>query len=84
MGPKQVLPLQVKVDVEVMSVKVYSILSRFPELMPPHQIQLSVTSVVANELDYEIVLNEFEFQSCYYVHIRINALREMFWIPSSL
>ena len=32
--------------------------------------------VVANELDCDIVVNEFELQSLYYVHFRTNTLRK--------
>ena len=32
MGPKQVLPLQVRVDIGVIVIKVYSVLFRAPEL----------------------------------------------------
>ena len=41
MGPKQMLPLQVRVDLGVMALKVFSTLTRSPELMP-YQMQFSV------------------------------------------
>ena len=36
----------------------------------------SLHSVVANALDWVIVISEFELQSFYYVHFRTNALRK--------
>ena len=39
---KQVLPLRIRVNVEVMAFKEYFILSRSPELEPHHQMQFSV------------------------------------------
>ena len=34
----------------------------------------SPCSIVANVQDHDIVVNEFKFQSRYYVHFRINTL----------
>ena len=36
-------------------------------------MQWSVRAVVSNLLDCDIVENEFELQSCYYVHFRTNT-----------
>ena len=37
---------------------------------------MSLRSVVANVLDFKIVVSEFEFQSLYYVYFRINILEK--------
>ena len=42
MGPKQVLPLQVRVDIRVTAMKEYTTLRKTPESEPPHQIKFSV------------------------------------------
>ena len=45
MEPLQVLPIQIKVDLEVMAIKeikVYSTLPRSPKVKIQHQMQLSV------------------------------------------
>ena len=42
MGPSQVLPLQVRIDLRVMAMKGYSILLRPPEMEPHNQMQFSV------------------------------------------
>ena len=34
----------------------------------------SLREVVAKALDWEIVVSEFEPQSCYYIHFRTNIL----------
>ena len=46
MGPKEVLPFWVKVDLRVMAMKVYSRLPRAAELNPHHQIQFSVIPLI--------------------------------------
>ena len=35
----------------------------------------SLRGVVANVKDYDVIVSEFEPQSCYYVHFRTNFLR---------
>ena len=42
MGPKQVLPLQFRVDLGVMAMKRYSTFFKSPELEPHFQMQFSV------------------------------------------
>ena len=44
MGPQQVLPLWVRVDLEVMAIKGYSTLPKAPELELNHQMQYSIIS----------------------------------------
>ena len=49
MGPKQVLQLQVRVDLGVMAMKGYSTFPRSPKLEPHHQMQFSVISRILNK-----------------------------------
>ena len=42
MGLKQILPIRVRVKLEVIAMKGYSILPRYPELDPHHQKVLNV------------------------------------------
>ena len=44
----------------------------------------SPRSVVANVLDCDIVVSEFEHQSRYYVHFWTNTLLEMYELPYPL
>ena len=44
MGPKQILPLQVRVSLGVMAMKGYSTLPSYPELKPHHQMQFTQDS----------------------------------------
>ena len=40
----------------------------------------SPSGVVANVLDYDIVVSEFKLQLCYYIHFQTNTLRNWHWI----
>ena len=48
MGPKQVLPLLIRVDLGVMAIKGYSTLPRSQELEPYYQMQFSVISILCH------------------------------------
>ena len=62
MGPQQVLPIWVKVDLGVMATKRYSTFPKAPGLEPRHQMQFSVVSKTLIERE---VLLSAEMQLAY-------------------
>ena len=59
---KQVLPLQIRVDLGIMAVNGYSTLSRSPELESHHQMQFSILPRTHENI-YEVnILNNKEKQ----------------------
>ena len=55
MGLKKVLTLRVRVNLEVMSMKEYFLLSRSLEAKPSHQMQFSVTPMTSASIFFNFV-----------------------------
>ena len=76
MGPKQVLLLQVRVDLGVMAMKEYSTFPKAAELERHHQVRFSVISKILNaEGSYSFAKVQLVYSTAtadmgvYYVHL---------------